>query len=127
MINKYLKLGIMKNDIKNVTKDLENILNVKFEEHESSYWGEYNVANISEKEKVKITYNYVDEDWQEEEFKEYPLLLELNRMRDPEKMMGKLCESLDYITPLYLKVVEARVYTKKYYFINGRFELVDEY
>lgn len=116
----------MKNDMENVTTDLENILNVKVEEHESSYWGEYKILNLTETGRIKITYNYIDDDWQEKEFKEYPLLLELNRLNDPEKIMKILCENFDYIKPLYLEEVETKVCTKKFYFQNGRFILIDE-
>lgn len=127
MINKYMKLGIIKNDMEIVTRDLENVLNVKFKVCESSYWGEYKIVNLSETERIKLVYNYIDDDWQEEEFKEYPLLLELNRLNDPEKVMKMLCDSHDYIKPLYLEEVEAKICTKKFYFRNGRFELVAKY
>jgi hypothetical protein len=113
-INKYMTLGILKDNIHDITKDLQNILNVHFEEHESSYWGEYTVAILSERESIKLTYNYVDDDWQEE-FKQYPLLLKLNRVKEPEKMMNLLCSKLSYITPLYLEEIEARVGRRKYY------------
>ncbi|MCM3784953.1 hypothetical protein M3231_18445 [Neobacillus mesonae] len=127
MINKYMKIGILNSDMDEVTKDLQDILNLHFEEHESSYWGDYHVANISEKEKIRLVYNYVDEDWQEEDYKEFLLLLELNRLEEPEKIMKLLCERLTYLKPLYMQEVEARVSTKKYIYQNGGFILVDEY
>ncbi|MFP3885084.1 hypothetical protein U8V97_06405 [Priestia filamentosa] len=122
-INKYMTLGICKDNIHNITKDLQSILNVHFEEHESSYWGEYNVAILSEKENIRITYNYVDEDWQEEDFKQYPLLLKLNRVKEPEKIMNLLCSKLSYVTPLYLEEIEARVGRRKYYDSDKQDEL----
>ncbi|WP_213643453.1 hypothetical protein [Paenibacillus lautus] len=110
-----------------VTKDLQNLLNICFEEHESSYWGEYNVAQLSETESIKLVYNYIDDDWQEEEFKEYPLLLELNRINEPEKMLYFLCENLSYIFLLYMDEIDAKVSSRRYALENGKFKLVYEH
>ncbi|RAS80059.1 hypothetical protein A4U60_15395 [Priestia endophytica] len=118
-----MTLGILKDNIHNITKDLQKILNVRFEEHESSYWGEYNVAILSEKANIRITYNYVDEDWQEEDFKQYPLLFKLNRVNEPEKIMNLICSKLSYVTPLYLEEIEARIGRRKYYSDDRQNEL----
>lgn len=117
----------MNDDIDIVTKDLQNILNLHFEKQESSYWGEYTAAQLSEKESIRLIYNYVDNDWQEEEFKEYPLLLELNRLKELEEIMFLLCDKLSYIIPLYLDEIEAKVSSKRYIYQNGQFKLVYEY
>ncbi|MGG3283325.1 hypothetical protein [Paenibacillus solani] len=126
-MNKYLKFGISIDDMKYVTKDLQNLLNIRFEEHESSYWGEYNVAQLSETESIRLIYNYIDDDWQEEDFKEYPLLLELNRINEPEKMLDLLCENLSYIYLLYMDEIDAKVSSRRYVLENGNFKLVYEY
>ncbi|MFW5436753.1 hypothetical protein [Paenibacillus apiarius] len=127
MTNRYLKFGISIDDMELVTKDLQNLLNICFEEHESSYWGEYNVAQLSETESIKLVYNYIDDDWQEEEFKEYPLLLELNRITEPEKMLYLLCENLSYIFLLYMDEIDAKVSSRRYVLENGKFKLVYEH
>ncbi|TKI54118.1 hypothetical protein E8L90_00860 [Brevibacillus antibioticus] len=110
-----------------VSKDLQNLLNICFEEHESSYWGEYNVAHLSETESIRLVYNYIDDDWQEEEFKEFPLLLELNRILEPEKMMYFLCKNLSYISLLYMDEIDAKVSSRRYVIENGQFKLVYEH
>lgn len=127
MTNRYLKFGISIDDMELVTKDLQNLLNICFEEHESSYWGEYNVAQLSETESIKLVYNYIDDDWQEEGFKEYPLLLELNRINEPEKMLYFLCENLSYIFLLYMDEIDAKVSSRRYVLENGKFKLVYEH
>ncbi|MFX3633291.1 MAG: hypothetical protein ACE3L7_30520 [Candidatus Pristimantibacillus sp.] len=127
MMNRYLKFGISIDDMKLVTNDLQNLLNICLEEHESSYWGEYNVAQLSETESIRLVYNYIDDDWQEEEFKEYPLLLELNRINEPEKMVYFLCEHLSYIFLLYMDEIDAKVSSRRYVLENGNFKLVYEH
>jgi|GEM_PF-1236196 len=127
MTNRYLKFGISIDDMELVTKDLQKLLNICFEEHESSYWGEYNVAQLSESESIRLVYNYIDDDWQEEEFKEYPLLLELNRVNEPEKMLNLLCENLSYIFLLYMDEIDAKVSSRRYILENGKYKLVYEH
>lgn len=127
MTNRYLKFGISIDDMELVSKDLQNLLNICFEEHESSYWGEYNVAQLSETESIRLVYNYIDDDWQEEDFKEYPLLLELNRTSEPEKMISFLCENLSYIFLLYMDEIDAKVSSRRYVIENGKFILVYEH
>src|SRR5690606_5009936 len=101
--------------------------NICFEERESSYWGEYNVAQLSESESIRLVYNYIDDDWQEEEFKEYPLLLELNRINELEKMLYLLCENLSYISLLYMDEIDAKVSSRRYVLEHGKFKLVYEH
>ncbi|NMM51579.1 hypothetical protein [Paenibacillus aquistagni] len=125
-MNRYLKFGVSNDDMELVTKDLQKLLNICFEEHESSYWGEYNVAQLSETENIRLIYNYIDDDWQEEDFKEYPLLLELNRINEPEKMSHLLCEHLSYICLLYMDEIDAKVSSRRYVLENGKFKLVYE-
>lgn len=126
-MNRYLKFGISINDTKLVTKDLQNLLHICFEEHESSYWGEYHVAQLSETESIRLIDNFIDDDWQEEEFKEYPLLLELNRVNEPEKLLHLLCENLPYISLLYLDEIDAKVSSRRYVLENGNFKLIHEH
>lgn len=107
MTNKYLKFGIQNEDMQLVTEDLQKLLNISFEEHESSYWGEYNIAKLSKFESIRLIYNNdMDDDWQEEDFKQYPLLLEFNGINEPEKMLSLLCENLSYICLLYMDEID---------------------
>ncbi|BFH13033.1 hypothetical protein WJ0W_002614 [Paenibacillus melissococcoides] len=127
MTNRYLKFGISIDDMELVSRDLQNLLNIRFEEHESSYWGEYCLAQLSETESIRLIYYYIDDDWQEEEFKEYPLLLEFNRINEPEQILFFLCDNLSYIFPLYMDEIEAKVSSKRYTFQNGKFKLEYEH
>lgn len=127
MIKKYIKIGITLDDIDKVTNDLEKLLEINFTKHESSYWGIYNLAKLSEFENIKLGYNYVDDDWREEDHKDCLLILELNNLQFPEKMMELICENLSYSVPLYIKVIDPDLSTKKYNIENGQLKLVYEH
>ncbi|MBA4536576.1 hypothetical protein H1Z61_05280 [Bacillus aquiflavi] len=103
MNNKYIKLGVTIDDLDAVTNDLENLLHIQFAKHDSSYWGIYNKVMLSDSEEMRLGFNFVDEDWREEEHKDCPLILELNRLKQPEKMVKFLCEHLPYLIPLKMK------------------------
>lgn len=105
-MSKFIKLGVLCDDISSVTEEIQKLLQISFSEHESSYWGIYNLAKISESENIRILYNFVDDDWQEEDYKDCSLLIELNQLNEPEKLMKILCENLSYIVPLYMREVE---------------------
>lgn len=126
-MNKNVKLGIPFDDIDAVTKDIEKMLHIQFTEHESSYWGIYNLAKLSETENIRILYNFVDDDWQEEDHKDLSILIELNRLNEPEKIVKLLSENLPYIVPLYLEEVESRKFIRRYKYEDGLFKLDYEY
>ncbi|MGN7942141.1 hypothetical protein [Virgibacillus sp. 6R] len=126
-MEKYVKIGIKQDDIDKVTNDVEALLNVRFTKHESSYWGLYNLVQLSESEEIKLGYNYVDDDWREEDYKDCPLILELNNLQQPEEIVDLLCDNLPYAIPLYMRVITPGVSLKKYIFENGHTKLVYEY
>lgn len=127
MIKNFIVLGVKTNNIDEVTNDLEELLQIKFTKHESSYWGIYNLAMISKSADIKLGYNYVDEDWREEEHKDCPLLLELNNLQQSEETMNVICRKLPYIIPLTITVIEPNISSRKYKFIDGEAKLVYEH
>lgn len=50
----------------------------------------------------------------------YPLLLELNGINEPEKMLSLLCENLPYICLLYMDEIDGDDTLKRYIFENGK-------
>lgn len=126
-MEKYVKIGIKQDDIDKVTNDVEALLNVRFTKHESSYWGIYNLVLLSESEEIKLGYNYVDDDWREEDYKDCPLILELNNLQQPEEIVDVLCNNLSYVTPLYMRVINPGVSLRNYIFENGFTKLVFEH
>lgn len=125
--NKYVKLGVLIDDLEAVTEEIKNLLKIPFSHHESDYWGLYNLAEIEEKGTIRIVNNFVDEDWQVEDRKDCPLLIELNRLHEPEKITKMICENLSYIVPLHMEEIEPGEYIRKYIFADGQPKLVDEY
>lgn len=126
-MEKYVKIGIKQDDIDKVTNDVEALLKVRFTKHESSYWGLYNLVQLSESEEIKLGYNYVDDDWREEDYKDCPLILELNNLQQPEEMVDVLCNNLSYVIPLYMRVINPGVSLRNYIFENGFTKLVFEH
>ncbi|PAD66435.1 hypothetical protein CHH83_24045 [Bacillus sp. 7586-K] len=126
-MKKYVKIGIKIDDLDRVTNDLEELLGVNFTKHESSYWGLYNLVHLSESENIKIGYNFVDDDWREEDYKDCPLILELNNLKQPEEMVDIVCNNLSYVIPLYMRVINPGVSFKDYIFENGYTKLVYEH
>ncbi|CAH1199317.1 hypothetical protein PAECIP111893_01310 [Paenibacillus plantiphilus] len=127
MTEKYIKLGATIDDIDKVTNDLRNLLQINFSEHESSYWGIYNLAKLSDSEEIKLGFNYVDDDWREEDHTDCPLILELNCLQQAEETMNLLCDKLSYLVPLYMKEIDSEISSKKYIFEKSQPKLVYEH
>lgn len=127
-MGKYIKLGVPFDDIDLVTEDIQKLLQLTFTYHESGYWGIYNSAQISESESIRILYNFVDDDWQEEDHKDCLILIELNQLTELEKMMKFLCENLSYLVPIHFSEVEYGKFSRTYTFEeDGSLKLVHEY
>ena len=75
--------GVTKEDIDEVAVVLSKTLNITFNPHENSTWGDYYLFHSEDwKEKIYLQKNLgEDEDgdvWRRPEFKQYPLLIEVN-------------------------------------------------
>lgn len=123
-MNIYFIYGAETRNIDLVKNDLERILNVKFELHKSTYWGEYYLAKVSEDQSIRITYNYVDEDWQENEFKNLPVLIELNQLTSLSEVVNKIDQELQYARPLRKMVYIPKEKIREYIFKDGQYVLV---
>lgn len=126
MINVYVTYAVASSDLYVVRDDLERVLQVHFDLHDSSYWGEYFLAKLPDSQKIKIGFNYVDEDWREEEYKEYPILLELNRLKNLEEVMDKINSHFDYLIPIRKEEIESGNFVKSYIFVDGKPTLISE-
>jgi hypothetical protein len=72
--------GITDTDLDTAAQILPNAIEMPFEPHDSSYWGEYYCTqseNYEEEFILKDNYNQMEEDWNELDFQQYPLLLEV--------------------------------------------------
>ena len=65
----YQVILLFENDILYVKEKLEKLLNIKFEMHDSDYWGIYclNRTQIDKFEDIEIKDNFVDDYWQFDE------------------------------------------------------------
>ncbi len=71
---------IGENDIEIACTVVEKCLNMQAEAHESSYIGEYyKFGDFKENFTLQNNYDEFEQEWMEEEFQEYPILLYANK------------------------------------------------
>ena len=124
----YITIGILNDDIE-LTKDiLESLFSTStsFEEHESDYWGEYIITKLSTSEEIKVGYNYIDDDWREEDYKQCPLLIELINPQNPEEITKCICDNFRNAIPIRMRKIEPNSYVKNYIFKYGKFCVISE-
>jgi hypothetical protein len=98
MSNVFDLYGILNADIDTMAYLLEKALKVSFKPHDSDFWGEYYLArneDWSEQFSLKENFNQMEEDWNEPDFKDYPLTLEISvestaRTREIETNLTKV-------------------------------------
>jgi len=126
MSNRYVTLGISNSDIKSVKAKLEDILEITFEERESSYKGKYFHCKLTDSQKIELGSNFEDGDWKEDKYKDYQLLLELSCLKNTAEVTSKILQNIDRSIFIKALEIQAGVSLKIYDFINGDFELVSE-
>jgi hypothetical protein len=89
---------------------LPEALGIAFEPHDSSYWGEYyharrgdygDYGDYEEEFTLMDNYNLMEEDWNEPDFQQYPLLLNvsisdttLDRAKELEERLKQVIEKV---------------------------------
>lgn len=116
----FQKLLLLESDILHVKDILEKLLNVRFNEHESSYLGIYYISDdIAEIGDIEIKNNYIDEGWQEDEFKDCPIIIHINEVQDNDKILDSIIEKLEKsIKAVFISDVQNK-YFKKYLYLKG--------
>lgn len=122
----YVTYGTVKNDMDEVKSDLEKVLNIQFEPRESSYWDEYYLFESKDNQAIQVYYNFVDGDWLEYDFKQYPVLIKLMNLKNLEEVMRAIKKELPYVKPIRKKKIIPGVKVKNYTFIDDRPLLVSE-
>jgi len=126
MLNKSITIGIANSNMDKVKDELESLLNIKLEEHESSYLGRYFTSKPLGVEEFELSNNFVDEDWSEANFKDYILLLRFNIAQQPEKITAMVLNNIN--NSVFIKALETKTgeYLKVYDFIDGQFVKIRE-
>lgn len=117
--------GIVINDAFTTVQLLTSALGVQFSLHESSFWGEYFRADIDGGGNFRIISNFHDGDWHEEEYQKYPLLLEVNEVLYPDKIMQILIK-MEAVNFLYRSEVEEKKWIRRYKYERGNFHMINE-
>ncbi|MBB5020696.1 hypothetical protein HNQ59_004021 [Chitinivorax tropicus] len=121
----YDYYGIRENDTTVAVRQLALALGIEFSLHESSFWGEYFRADIGGGGCIRIISNFYDGDWHKEEYRQYPLLLEINEIADPDTVM-QLILRIEGIDFLYRSEVEEKRWIRRYKYEGEKFLLIDE-
>lgn len=116
----FQKILLLESDILHVKNILEKLLNVEFIEHESSFWGIYYMSKeIDGIEDIEIKNNYVDEEWQEDEFKDCPIIIYLNGVQSDVETLNFILKKLDKsVKAVFISDVQNE-YCKKYSYLDG--------
>lgn len=123
----FEEILIKENDMNYVKNRLEKLLKIKFEEHESSYLGIYYISRSKENiDSIKIVNNFVDEDWQYEEYKDCPIIISLNKVEDEDNVLKKIILNENFVKKVLISEVETGKYTREYIYENGKRILVSE-
>ncbi|RMB04719.1 hypothetical protein ATH33_0029 [Thermoactinomyces vulgaris] len=67
--------------------------------------------------RIKIYYNYVDEDWEERNFREYSVLIRLNKLKNLPEVMKKMKEHVPYARLIRKIELIPQTRRKEYLFI----------
>lgn len=123
----YIEILIKDKDMKKIQLELEQMFSVEFEERESSYWGEYCICkNFNTMKSMEIKYNYVDDDWQYEEFKNCPIIIYLNQILEEDICFQKILDKVDSVESVFITDVKRNVYYRKYSYQNNQKILIWE-
>lgn len=81
--------GFGKDDLELVRAEVQRMLGVCFEEHESSYLGQYYLAKTEQGETLQLMANFnpVEQELNEPEFPDMPVLVHITDIRDEERSM----------------------------------------
>jgi hypothetical protein len=117
--------GVSANDVTTLVARIASFLNISFQAHESTFWGEYFSAHLDGGGSVRVLPNFHDGDWRDEEFKQYNTLVEVNEAPCPDDIKGTL-EKIGGIAFLYRSEVEERKSIRRYKCRDGLFYLSEE-
>lgn len=118
----------VKENNKNDLKDrLEKLLQTNFEEHESSYWGTYYISESVENiGSIKIVDNFVGEGWQYEEYKNSPIVIFLNGVKDNDNVLKKILMNEELVDKVLISDVESGKFVREYIYEDGNKILISE-
>jgi hypothetical protein len=131
-MNIYDFYGFGDTTISAIVEKLEKILQAKFMACESDYMGEHYIAKsynpkALKMEKYNVYYNNIgNEEWQEEDFKEYEIILCATCPQDPNKLLDSILNCFSNCKPLRRSEILPEISIRTYVYKNNKFELQEE-
>ena len=126
-MNIYDVYGFKKNHIVDILRNLQFIFDIDFEGHTSDYFGNYYLAKISNNCKYKLSHNYVMNQWLEEDFKDYEVLLYVDCSPNPDFILRTILNQFEDSWLLTRTEIIPKKFARVYqYNSNQKFELLSE-
>lgn len=123
----FVEILVCEKKMSNVRLALEKKLKLKFEIHESDYWGIYYLCKkVAGMDSIKIMNNFVDGDWQQPDFQNCPIIIYLNNVHDNDNILKEIIAGFDMAEKVYIYEKVKEDYNRKYIFENGKRILVEE-
>lgn len=105
---KYYDLyGLMFSNLDTARDFLEATLGIQFIPHDSFYHGEYYLFQGEEQEELMLKSNFdeVEQEFAEEEFSRYPVLLYASEVKDPQALQQRLVDASSKVELLRREVL----------------------
>jgi hypothetical protein len=104
---------------------ISQALDIRFNPHVGEFWGEYFLASAEETGRYRLVQNFRGGEWEEEEYKEYPWLFEVNAIQSPDKVF-KTLSGFPEVFFLFRTEVEAKKWSRRYIYKDASFVMTHE-
>ena len=104
---------------------ISQALKICFNPHVGDFWGEYFLAGLGEIGTYRLVQNFRDGEWEEEEYKGYPWLLEVNGLENSDEIFHLLSKISEAVF-LYRSEVESKRWSRRYLYKDGNFLMTHE-
>lgn len=124
----YLTLGFKSTSINKVKENTEETLSINWSKHSSDYLGgDYYKGSCGGGESFRLLHNHICEDeYIEDEFRDFPLLLEINNTSNSIEIASKLCDT--NTPPFFLKriAIDEKRLSYEYRYVDGEEVLIEK-
>jgi hypothetical protein len=106
--NYYDMYGFVQDGLEQVRSDVESMLNIQLAPHDSMYRGGlyYRLGNPgAENFVLQKNYNFEEQEYTEEQFSEYAILLYVNQPQDPFGVEKRLLQGIPYARLLQREIL----------------------
>ena len=126
----YDTYGVKEFSLDEVQKQLEKLLEIKFELRYSSYKGDYCLFRRNNKEKYEIVNNYTEEEgWVLDERKDISVILDVSNAPQPNELRKLLLSKINnalFIERIVITENSEGKWKETYHYIDGKDILIQQ-